>query len=162
MDQNHLPTYMIRTAYREDWQPAMALAWKTFLKYEAPVYTQEGIQNFREFITDTTLYRMFIVGSYQMFVAVVNSQIVGMLTVRSVSHISLLFVDEAYHKQGIARGLVQNLCDFLLQEVGGIDKVTVNAAPCATGFYHKMGFCDIGEETIKDGITFTPMAKKLM
>ena len=161
MEQNNL-SYTVRAAYREEWQEAMALAWKTFLRYEAPDYTQEGIRNFREFITDTTLYRMYVTGSYQMFVAISDNKIVGMLTMRGTSHISLLFVDGAYHNNGIARELIQKLCNFLMQEVGGIRRVTVNAAPYAVGFYHKLGFRDLGEETMKDGIIFTPMEKELL
>ena len=63
-------SYQIRSAYRDDWQDAMGLAWKTFLRFEADVYTAEGVKNFENFITDSTLYRMFIMGAYQMFVAV--------------------------------------------------------------------------------------------
>ena len=154
-------SYSVRSAYRDEWQEAMAVAWTTFLKYEAPDYTQEGIQNFREFITDNTLYRMFITGSYQMFVAIAGNKIVGMVTMRGTSHISLLFVDETYHKCGIASALIQKLSEFLTEEVGGVQRITVNAAPYAVGFYHKLGFCDLGEEMMKDGIIFTPMEKKL-
>lgn len=52
-------SYQIRSAYRDDWQDAMGLAWKTFLRFEADVYTAEGVKNFENFITDSTLYRMF-------------------------------------------------------------------------------------------------------
>ena len=37
-----------------------------FLRFEADVYSPEGVRNFENFITDSTLYRMFVVGSYQM------------------------------------------------------------------------------------------------
>ncbi|MDE5596580.1 MAG: GNAT family N-acetyltransferase, partial [Lachnospiraceae bacterium] len=79
----------------------MALAWKTFMQFEADGYTIEGIKNFEDFITDTTLHRMFVMGAYQMFVALDHNQIIGMITLRDDSHISLLFVDEKYHRQGI-------------------------------------------------------------
>ena len=98
--------YQIRNAYRDEWDDAMTLAWKTFMKFEADIYTDEGIQNFEDFITDTTLHRMFLMGVYQMFVALDRKQIVGMLTLRNNSHISLLFVDEKYHRRGIGRALI--------------------------------------------------------
>ena len=69
--------YQIRSAYRDEWDDAMALAWKTFLQFEADVYTAEGVRNFQDFITDTTLHRMFVMGSYQMFVALDQNKIVG-------------------------------------------------------------------------------------
>lgn len=148
--------YQIRNAYREEWQDAMALAWKTFLRFEADVYSPEGVKNFENFITDSTLYRMFVMGAYQMFVAVEHSRLVGMITLRDTTHISLLFVDEAYHRQGIGRGLIGYLADYLRTEVGA-ERVTVNSSPYGVGFYHKMGFRDIRPEETKDGIIYTPM-----
>ncbi len=148
--------YQIRNAYREEWQDAMALAWKTFLRFEADVYSPEGVKNFENFITDSTLYRMFVMGAYQMFVAVEHSRLVGMITLRDTTHISLLFVDEAYHRQGIGRGLIGYLADYLRTEVGA-ERVTVNSSPYGVGFYHKMGFRDTRPEETKDGIIYTPM-----
>ena len=148
--------YQIRSAYRGEWQDAMALAWKTFLRFEADVYSPQGVKNFENFITDSTLHRMFVMGVYQMFVAVKDSKIIGMITLRESSHISLLFVDEAYHRQGIGRGLIGYLADYLRTEVGAW-RMTVNSSPYGVGFYHKMGFRDIRPEEMKDGIIYTPM-----
>lgn len=148
--------YQIRSAYRDEWDDAMALAWKTFLKFEADDYSTEGIRHFEDFITDTTLHRMFIMGAYQMFVALEQDKIVGMITLRNNSHISLLFVDENYHRQGIGRALIEYLREYLLSEAG-ISKVTVNAAPYGVAFYHRLGFTDIRPEEEKDGIKYTPM-----
>lgn len=148
--------YQIRSAYQEEWDDAMALAWKTFMRFEADIYTDEGIRNFEDFITDTTLHRMFMMGVYQLFVALDRKQIVGMLTLRSASHISLLFVDEKYHRRGIGRALIEHLREYLLSEAG-ISKVTVNAAPYGVAFYHKLGFRDLRPEEERDGIKYTPM-----
>ena len=149
-------SYQIRSAYRDEWQDAMALAWRTFLRFEADVYTPEGVKNFENFITDSTLHRMFIMGTYQLFVALHQAKIVGMVTLRDSSHISLLFVDEAYHRRGIGRALIKYLTEYLLAEVG-VDRVTVNASPYGTPFYHKMGFRDLRPEESRDGIIYTPM-----
>lgn len=148
--------FQVRSAYRNEWQEAMALAWKTFLRFEADVYTPEGVENFRNFVTDSTLYRMFVMGSYQLFVAVEHNRVVGMITLRETAHISLLFVDEAYHRRGIGRALIRYLADYLVTEMG-VGRVTVNASPYGVEFYHKMGFRDLGPEETKDGITYTPM-----
>lgn len=149
-------SYKVRSAYRDEWQDAMALAWKTFLRFEADVYEPEGVTNFRNFVTDSTLRRMFVMGTYQLFVALDGDRIVGMITLRDSTHISLLFVDEAYHRQGIGRALVKHLSDYLLTEIGAY-RVTVNASPYGAPFYHKMGFRDLGPEEIRDGIIYTPM-----
>lgn len=148
--------YQIRSAYRDEWEDAMALAWRTFLRFEADDYSPEGVKNFENFITDSTLYRMFIVGSYQMFVALDGKKMVGMLTLRDGTHISLLFVDERYHRRGIGRALMQYLSNYLLTEVQA-SRVTVNASPYGVAFYHRLGFRDLRPQEKKDGIIYTPM-----
>ena len=79
----------------------MAVAWKTFLKFEAEDYTKEGVRSFFDFITDSVLYRMFLNGIYHMFVAEDKGKIIGIITLRNDTHVSLLFVDEAYQRQGV-------------------------------------------------------------
>lgn len=148
--------YQIRNAYHNEWEDAMDLAWRTFLKFEADVYSEEGVRNFEDFITDTTLQKMFIIGTYRMFVALHNDRIIGMITLRNTSHISLLFVDERYHRQGVGSALISYLQNYLLAFTTA-EKVTVNAAPYGVAFYHKLGFYDIRPEEVKDGIRYTPM-----
>lgn len=151
--------YQIRSAYRDEWEDAMSLAWKTFLQFEADVYSAEGVRNFENFITDATLHRMFVMGAYQLFVALDQDRVIGMITLRDSKHISLLFVDEAYHRRGIGRALMKYLTDYMAKEMG-IRQVTVNASPYGVGFYHKLGFQDLGPEEQKDGIIYTPMELK--
>lgn len=148
--------YQIRNAYRDEWEDAMSLAWRTFLRFEADVYSPEGVKNFENFITDSTLYRMFVVGSYQMFVALDEKKIVGMLTLRGGTHISLLFVDEKYHRRGIGRALMEYLSNYLLTEMQA-SRVTVNASPYGVEFYHRLGFRDLRPQEKRDGIIYTPM-----
>ena len=81
---------------------------------------------------------------------------VGMITVRNGGHVSLLFVDEKYHRKGVGKSLIQYLCNYLLTEAG-ISRITVNASPYGVGFYHKLGFRDTGLETEQSGIRYTPM-----
>lgn len=148
--------YEIRMAYENEWEDAMALAWKTFLEFEAGDYEPEGVKSFEDFITDNTLHRMFIMGAYQMFVALDGNKMIGMITVRSNSHISLLFVDAEYHKRGVGRALMNSLCRYLQTELG-VKRVTVNASPYGVGFYHRLGFRDLKPEQKSDGIRYTPM-----
>lgn len=155
---NSPPCY-IRFARSEEWDEAMALVWKTFLVFEAPVYLPEGIKSFENFITDSTLKRMFEIGSYQMLVAVFKEKIIGMITLRDKTHISLLFVEEAYHFKGVGRALVTHLCQYLKNEAGE-RHVTVNASPYGVDFYRRIGFLDLGPEALADGIRYTPMEIK--
>jgi GNAT superfamily N-acetyltransferase len=151
---------MVRCAYHSDWDGAMKLAWDTFERFDAPDYSQEGIENFHKFVNDDMLRKMFVAGHYQLFVAMDGDRYVGLISLRERMHISLLFVDGDYHGNGVASALIKYVSIYGKNEEG-IDKLTVNAAPYAVGFYHKRGFRDIGPETVADGIRFTPMELKL-
>ncbi len=147
--------YELRFAYIDEWQDIMELAWKTFLRFESIDYAQEGIQSFNNFITDHTLYKMFVSGIYQVAIALEGEKLVGMISLRDITHISLLFVDEQYHLKGIGKKLIDFMAVFLSEK--GKSRMTVNAAPYAIGFYHKLGFVDTGLEKVSDGIRYTPM-----
>jgi GNAT superfamily N-acetyltransferase len=146
----------IRFAHIDEWDEAMALAWKTFLAYVAPVYLPEGVKSFESFINDVTLKRMFTTGEYLMMVAIHEKELIGIVTLRDMTHISLLFVDERYHFRGVGRALVARLCQHLGKETGE-KRVTVNAAPYGVEFYRRIGFRKTGPETVSDGIKYTPM-----
>ena len=126
------------------------------MEFEGNDYPPEGIRSFEDFITDSGLKRMFLMGVYQMMVAFVDNKMVGIISLRNNTHISLLFVDRNYHKRGIGKALIRALAAYVKAEMGQ-NKLTVNASPYGVGFYHRLGFQDIGPEKQQDGIIFTPM-----
>lgn len=150
--------YEIRWARTEEWVPAMDMVWRTFLKFEGKDYTEEGIKNFYDFITDTGLYQSFLKGEYQMMVAVDGERVVGAGSVVNRNHLSLLFVDEAYHHNGIGKALMEKLCDYLKTEEGE-RYMSLQAAPYAVNFYRKIGFREVAPEEAYAGIRVTPMEK---
>ncbi len=154
MDDNK--KYELRFAYLDEWQDIIELAWKTFLRFESKDYSEEGIRSFNNFVTDHTLYKMFLSGVYQVAIALDGEQIVGMISLRDITHISLLFVDEKYHRRGIGKKLIEFMAAYLSKEERK-SRMTVNAAPYAIGFYHKLGFVDLDTEKENDGIRYTPM-----
>ena len=147
---------LIRTINENEWEEAMNLAWDTFILYEAPEYTKEGITSFRNFVRDPILKTLFIEGKYNVLAAFNDNIIVGIIGVRNETHISLLFVDSEYHKKGIARRLVEKTFERTYEKYGKRE-MTVNSSPYAVGFYHKMGFVDTDIEQTTDGIRYTPM-----
>lgn len=149
----------IRPARIDEWDTAMALAWKTFQKFEAADYSPEGVRNFEDFVTDQVLKRMFITGQYCLFCAFYDNHMVGMISVREQSHLSLLFVEERFHYNGVGRRLVEQVKRYLKDELGK-SWMTVNASPYAVGFYHRLGFVDLRAAETKDGITYTPMINR--
>lgn len=157
MDGNEFP-YTIRWALPEDWEPAMDMVWRTFLKFEGKDYTQEGIDNFDAFIHDGSLRKMFLSGSYQVLIALYGGTVVGLASMRGGNHLSLLFVEEAYHHRGIGSALMSELCRYLAEEVGE-HSMTLTAAPYAVDFYKRLGFYIVRPEERFSGIRVTSMEK---
>lgn len=155
-DMKEEGAFEIHLAEKEDWEDAMGLAWKTFLEFEAKDYTQEGIRSFEDFISDTGLKRMFLSGGYQMMVACSGGRLVGMVTLRDETHISLLFVEKSCHRRGIGRALIREMADYAKKK-SGARRLTVNASPYGVVFYHRIGFKDVGPELHREGIIYTPM-----
>ncbi len=151
-------SYCIRWAKQEEWIPAMDMIWRTFLKYDGQDCTEEGIRNFYEFITDKDLYKAFLTGRYQMLVALDGDQVIGVGSLRNTNHLSLLFVEEHYHLQGIGRELMNGLCEYLKNEVGE-RYMSLTAAPYAVGFYKRLGFNQVRPEASYSGIRVTTMEK---
>ncbi|MBR4580008.1 MAG: GNAT family N-acetyltransferase [Lachnospiraceae bacterium] len=150
--------YNIQKGKEEDWEDAMVLAYRTFQKYVAKGYTEEGVNNFVDFISDQHLFRMFMVGEYHLWVAKdEEGNIIGMGSLRSGNHISLLFVDEDFLRNGIGTAIVKEMEEFV-KEINK-DFITVNASPFGIPFYHSIGFEDTGKQTVNGGMTITPMRK---
>lgn len=152
--------YEVRWAMESEWSACMRMIWKTFVKFEGREYTQEGIKNFFDFITDDKLYVSFLRGEYQLMVALDRGMIIGAGSIRSRNHLSLLFVDEAYHHRGVGSTILRKLCEYLKAEEGE-QYMTLQAAPYAVDFYRKQGFHALGSEMEISGMRITPMEKKL-
>lgn len=152
--------HVVRPLRKNEWDLAMQLAWDTFLVYEAPEYSSEGVKNFHEFVKGEELKNMFILGDYMAWGAFDEKDvIVGVLGIRKHWHISLLFVEPGLHHQGIASSLLGTAFNEARSE--GIRELTVNSSPYAVGFYHKIGFEDLDHERVTDGIRYTPMSMEL-
>lgn len=128
--------------------PAIQLIWNTFLQFEGPDYSSEGICAFQSFIENHE-----IVSTLEFFGAYENGQLRGVLATDSNrQHICCFFVDASFHRQGIGR----KLWEFLLAN-SPHGEFTVNSSPYAVPVYHKLGFVDMDVEQVADGMRFTPM-----
>ena len=159
MDNAMFP-YQVRWAKAEEWTPAMNMIWKTFLKFEGDVYSPEGVRNFLDFITDEELFASFLKGEYLLMIALDKDRIIGAASVRNGNHLSLLFVDEAYHRKGVGSMLLNKMCEYLKLEQGE-SYISLKAAPYAVDFYKKLEFHTTGPQEHYSGIQVTPMEKFL-
>ena len=82
--------------------------------------------------------------------------IVGVIAMRPPCHISLLFVDAAYHRQGIAKALYKTVIAHYKKPEHPL-MVTVNASPYAESIYQRLGFIPTDTEQAVSGIRFIPM-----
>ena len=89
--------------------------------------------------------------------AILNDEIIGVTSVRSGNHLSLLFVKDTFHRQGIATKLIQTVKEYLLNETD-FKTLTVHSSPYGIPFYEKTGFKATDEQLMgSDGIIYTPM-----
>jgi len=138
-----------------DEEEICALVKRIFDKFVAPDYPQDGIQEFYGFANPTAMKARD--GKEQiLLVAEEVNVICGILEMRNINHISLLFVE----KQG--RGIARSLLSFAVQECSkrdsAVKQITVNSSPYAQVIYYKLGFRPTGPSQTLNGITFTPMA----
>ncbi|TQI66288.1 GNAT family N-acetyltransferase [Clostridium sp. KNHs216] len=143
---------IIRKIKSNEQEQALKLVMKTFLQYEAPDYSAEGVETFRKSVIENDAYRneLILYGAYD------DSNLLGVIATRSNgSHIALFFVDGMYHKQGIGRRLFQTVV-----KNSSADEITVNSSPYAIEVYHHLGFADTAREQVTDGMRYTPMFYK--
>ena len=146
---------------QEELPETLELVHKVFDEFEAPYYSEEGIASFYKFIDINNMSEQYSNGSLYFYGCFVNDIIVGMIAVKDFVHISLLFVDKQYHRQGIARSLFDHIIQICKEKNPSLKMITVNSSPYAVDVYHKLGFSNVSSEQVVDGIKFTPMELKI-
>ena len=137
-------------------EEALNLVWKVFEEFEAPDYSDEGVQEFKKFIVPENYIDKIIKSELLMWGCFLENQIIGVITTRPPCHIALLFVDKAFHRKGIARSLLNTVLDHY-KKTSNHTEITVNSSPYALEAYRRLGFVDTDTEQLKNGIRFIPM-----
>lgn len=135
----------------EELPASKELVKRVFMTFEAPDYAEEGIEHFLHYV-DVELDQELTENKLVIWCAKADGKIVGILAVRLPDHLALLFVDEAYQRQGIAGKLFQTM----FYELTPVE-LSVNSSPYAIPIYEKLGFEKTGTEEIVSGIRFQPM-----
>lgn len=149
-----------REAQLADVESISNLVVRVFDKFVGPGYSPDGQSIFRSYVQPDALQKRVSTGFSFIFVAIHDKEIAGVIEVKKVNHISVLFVDDRYHNMGIATRLISMAIERASND-NSITEMTVNSSPYAVDIYKKLGFLQIDQEKEKDGIRHTPMKKYL-
>lgn len=154
-DNTNEKYFVKRLSDDEDIDKALALAEEVFMEFDAPHFTQRGINSFMNFVRGRRVEEMLADGSFIVWGCLCGGRLVGMLALREDSHISLAFVRGEYHRRGIGKKLYAEARKYALAR--GIKSITVNASDHGLPFYKAMGFAETDMQLQNDGIIYTPM-----
>jgi len=134
----------------------LQLVWNVFEEFEAYQYSAEGVREFQNYIEYSVIKRLLESSEMTMWGCFLDGRIIGMIATKPSNHISLLFVDKEYHRQGIARALYQKIIEH-----NECSEISVNSSLYAVEAYKKLGFVATDTEQMKNGIRFVPMKHKI-
>lgn len=139
----------IKKLAKGDIPKALDLVLNVFMEYEAPDYSEQGIETFQNCMKDGEWLK-----SLQFFGAYMNNSLVGVIAARNNgNHIALFFVKGKYHRQGIGRRLFDRVVENSTNNT-----ITVNSSPYAVKIYKHLGFAETQDEQLTDGMRYTPMS----
>lgn len=140
----------------EDIKKALDLVWLVFYEFEAPDYSEQGIDTFKDFIQYNSVIKKIQSGELFFWGCFLDSELVGVVATRGINHICLLFVKKEHQRKGIARRLFNTVVENC-RACEAVKKITANSSPYAIEAYHHLGFEDTDKERIVEGIRFTSM-----
>lgn len=146
-----------RKATADDIRPALDLALRVFMEFEAAEYELEAELRFKvDIINNKEAIQNWMCGKNSIYVACDGDKIVGVIGEKwGNGHINIVFVEGRYHRIGIASELMNHIiCDLKLR---GFDKITLFSSQYGLPFYLQYGFMPTGAEQHSDGFIFTPM-----
>ena len=93
-----------------------------FKEFVAPDYSTAGNEFFYSFIQAENFISRFITKGDLILIAKSTDKMVGMIEIRDLNQISLLFVDEQFHGRGIAKMLFNESVNRCKQAYNNVDK----------------------------------------
>jgi GNAT superfamily N-acetyltransferase len=153
----------IRPARDEDLPAVAALLEAGFSKFIAQDYDRTGRIAFRMYAAERAIWSRLRDGALGL-VGCMDERVIAYAEIqgrgrvmKGRDHLSLLFVDAAFQRQGVARQLVGRILATLRALPRPPQLLTVNAAPRAVPAYVRLGFRATGPERMIDGIRAVPM-----
>ena len=149
-----------RVMQTEDVGNVSVLVNSVFDTYIAPQYTPQGKSEFRKY-TESEAFLERIDQGHFVIIAVREDVLIGMIEMRENNHVSLLFVAEAFQRQGVSRVLLEEATTHARSLGAELERLTVNSSRYGVPVYEALGFRQTGPERTVNGIAFIPLAKRI-
>lgn len=147
----------IRQLRSSELMEALDLAWDVFQESAAKDCTKEGIEEFWQSIDHEYMLSRTGDGACRVWGAFADGQLVGMCVIKEPCHVEMLFVETSAQRHKIGSSLLKRAVMDARCADETVMRVTVNSFCSARGFFEKMGFKPMGDETDEDGIPGIPM-----
>ena len=128
----------------------------SFAEFIEPGFEEEGKQTFRNHIQNER-QRESLADDIFGFVAQDSNGILGVVLICKDTHIQWLFVGKRWHRQGIARKLIDATVDQVTIRSPDARYITVKSSLYALDVYRRIGFTSAGEQFAENGIICVPM-----
>ena len=155
-DNSTMKTVQIKSFQSGEEQAAHQLVKSVYDEYVAPENTPEGNQHFYDWIAPDQIAKRQEKQN-NLWLAWDNVQLAGLIEIRDGNNITLLFVDKAWQKRGIATLLFQTALKECLKRNPDLDKFLVHASLCSVPVYKSFGFKVTEKARKENGIYFVPM-----
>ena len=129
---------------------------RSFNEFIAPEFSEEGIQEFFTYANPRDFKKRAESGYYSM-VAESGGKLAGVIELKEYNHISMLYVEKAFHKKGVAKELIRVALEKVSSSNSNLCDITVNSSIYAVPFYEKLGFIQFEEEKTIYGVIHIPM-----
>src|SRR3990170_6755724 len=110
MDENIFYRILYRPLNPGDGVEVSNLIARSFNEFIAPDFPEEGIEEFFRYSNPRALIKRSE-GNHFVLVAEAEGTIAGMIEIREMKHVSMLFVDKAFQRRGIGKELLRAALD---------------------------------------------------
>lgn len=152
---------VFRRAAVEETPALSTLVKRVFEAFVASDFSAQGVTEFEAFIAPERMAARMVEES-MIFVADAGDGLAGMIELHHPGHLALLFVNQFYHGQGVARALLGLCISEARLRQPDLVEMTVNASLYAVEAYRRLGFEAAGSEQAKNGLRFLPMRLRLI
>jgi predicted GNAT family N-acyltransferase len=129
---------------------------KVYDEFVSIDYSEEGNNFFYDWIKPSKIAERQR-NHKNIWVALIDSKLVGVIELRDNKYISLLFVDKEYQGQGIAKKLFDKSLKEIIRRNPQLDKFYVHASPYSIPVYRNMGFIETDNMQEDNGMKYLPM-----